>query len=163
MTFTALLGMVVAMASASAAPAPPSGPLPSASIMALTSKDIAALMATISPQGPSTRNIVEARAYSLAVGHLADRNGLPEVHRRAARIFLILRGSATLRLGGRILTYDDHRPADFIATNERDYSAYRELRLARGMVVNLPAGTPYQLVAAGSDIRFIVVRIAPND
>ncbi len=109
--------------------------------------------------GSSTRTVREVEQHSIAVGRLGGRNGRPERHCFAARIFIITGGAGLIRLGGTIGDAEEVSPGEFLGKSDTHYIDYETRPLTSGMLVSVAAGTPYQLMAVGFDFAFIVVRL----
>jgi sialidase-1 len=88
---------------------------------------------------PTNRVIIDQRGHAVKVARVQKRNGPLEVQNDEERVFYILNGSGTLRLGAE--------------------SAQREEKMLPGSVISVPRGMPYQIIAADSDVSFLVVEI----
>jgi mannose-6-phosphate isomerase-like protein (cupin superfamily) len=107
----------------------------------------------------STRTLSEAGNRSIAIGRLCGRDGRPELHVHSDRLFLISGGSGLMRLGGTITDGDEVSSGEFLGRSDAHYTGYETQSLSAGTIVSIERGTPYQLIASGQDLTFVVVRL----
>ena len=78
-----------------------------------------------------------------------------EVHDGADDVFVILEGSATLILGGRLDSPNQTQPGEWRAAA---IAGGREFKLAKGDVVVVPRGTPHRRITPGQDVTLMVIK-----
>jgi mannose-6-phosphate isomerase-like protein (cupin superfamily) len=89
------------------------------------------------------------------------KNGSAEIHRQFADMFYIVRGRATLVTGGTLAGAKEESPGELRGTAVEGGAL---TALGPGDVVNIPAGTPHQLlVAAGDEFLYFVVKVKESD
>ncbi|AXC14653.1 hypothetical protein ACPOL_5405 [Acidisarcina polymorpha] len=87
-----------------------------------------------------------------------DRSGQAEVHEKLADVFIIIRGSASLQSGGRMVA-----PTTTVSPGEEKGPAlenYQERALHAGDIVHIPAGEPHRMtLEKGATILYFVVKV----
>ena len=78
-----------------------------------------------------------------------------EVHDAADDVFIILEGSATLILGGKLDSPNQTQPGEWRAAA---IAGGREFRVAKGDVVVVPRGTPHRRITPGQDVTLMVIK-----
>jgi len=78
-----------------------------------------------------------------------------EVHDGADDVFIILEGSATLVLGGRLDSPNQSQPGEWRAGA---IVGGREFKLAKGDIVVVPRGTPHRRTTPGQDVTLMVIK-----
>lgn len=124
----------------------------------LTAADWARVCEALPANGPSTRDLARNPQFSVAVGRLRARDGRPEQHLRAARIFVIRQGTGLLRIGGVLSDPELVAPGELLGS-DATYFGYELVPLEPGTIVSIERGTAYQLLANEADFSFLVIRI----
>jgi mannose-6-phosphate isomerase-like protein (cupin superfamily) len=105
---------------------------------------------------PTNRELIVEEHYVVKVARVENRNGPFELHRDQDRVFYVLEGKATMRTGGKLI---DPKQLSISEWRADSADGYRELPLKAGSVLSVPRGVAYQIVAAGTDVKFLVVAI----
>ena len=86
-----------------------------------------------------------------------DSDGVPEVHEGFTDIFVVQRGTATLRYGGTVAGNKVTTPGEWRGgTIQKGTDAV----LHPGDVVVIPAGIPHQLLPAAPDFVYLTFKVA---
>lgn len=125
----------------------------------LTDADIRRAFEQIPRKPPTNKKIVEQQHYSVAVARVVGRNGPVEHHRDADRLFFVKSGAAKMRVGGELTDREEVSPGEYRSKSGTGYANYRTVKMEAGAVLSVPRDVPYQLVAEGADVSFIVVRM----
>jgi len=123
---------------------------------AWSAAEIARLMSALPDRPPTNREFLTESHYAMKVARVENRNGPVEVHRTEDRVFVVLHGSATLRVGGMPIAPRETGTGELQAAESR---GYREVATSPGAVLSVPRGVPYQIVSVGSKVEFLVVRV----
>jgi len=102
----------------------------------VTADEINRAFAALPLRPPTNRTVHEINHAALKVARVEDRDGPREIHPCEDRIFYVTSGSARLKV-----------------ENERD------IPMEVGSVIIVPRGAPYQILATGTKIEFLVVRV----
>jgi len=88
-------------------------------------------------------------------------DGPAEVHARHTDMFFAVRGKATLVTGGTVEGAYEESPGE---TRGRNLEGGQRTALGAGDVINIPAGTPHQmLIAPGEVFVYFVVKVKERD
>jgi mannose-6-phosphate isomerase-like protein (cupin superfamily) len=88
---------------------------------------------------------------------LREGDGVPELHETEADVFVVLSGSATLLVGGKLVNGEETAAHEF--RNGTIQGASRQ-KLAAGDVVRIPPGMPHQLLLDGApEFEYFVVKV----
>ena len=88
---------------------------------------------------------------------LREGDGVPELHETEADVFVVLSGSATLLVGGKLV--DGEKTAAHEFRNGMIQGGVRQ-KLATGDVVRIPPGMPHQLLLGGApEFEYFVVKV----
>ena len=79
-----------------------------------------------------------------------------EVHEHAADVWHVLKGSGKFILGGKLENVKEVRAGEFTASSIRGGIEYE---VTDGDVVDIPAGVPHQIDAAGSRLEMLIIKI----
>jgi|SRR3989344_8882905 len=79
-----------------------------------------------------------------------------EVHEHAADVWHVLKGSGKFILGGKLENAKEVRAGEFTASSIRGGIEYE---VTDGDVVDIPAGVPHQIDAAGSRLEMLIIKI----
>ncbi len=89
------------------------------------------------------------------------KDGSAEIHQQFADMFYIVRGRATLVTGGTLAGAKEESPGELRGTS---VEGGVRTTLGPGDIVNIPAGTPHQmLLAPGDEIFFFVTKVKEHD
>jgi mannose-6-phosphate isomerase-like protein (cupin superfamily) len=88
-----------------------------------------------------------------------DSDGVPELHEGFTDIFVVQRGSATLRYGGTVAGNKVTTPGEWRGGAIQKGS---EAVLHPGDVVVIPAGIPHQLLPAAPDFVYLTFKVAKH-
>ena len=108
--------------------------------------------------GNGSQNLMSADPLSCRVyiQHEKDVTTNPaEVHDGADDIFIILEGTATYILGGKLDTPKETQPGEWRAPN---ITNGKEYKLAKGDMLIVPRGTPHRRTTAGLETTFMVIK-----
>jgi mannose-6-phosphate isomerase-like protein (cupin superfamily) len=78
-----------------------------------------------------------------------------EVHDGADDIFILMEGSATFILGGKLDSPHEVQPGEWRAA---DIVGGKEFKLNKGDMIVVPRGTPHRRVTAGMDVTLLVIK-----
>ena len=78
-----------------------------------------------------------------------------EVHDAADDVFIILDGTATFILGGRLDAPKETQPGEWRASA---ITGGREVKAGKGDVIIVPRGTPHRRVTSGQDVTLMVIK-----
>ena len=123
---------------------------------AWSAAEIGTLMGALPDRPPTNREFLTESHYAVKVARVDNRNGPVESHQTQDRMFLVLHGTATLRVGGTAIAPRETAPGESQAAESR---GYREMAMSPGSLLSVPRGVPYQIVAAGSKVEFLVIRV----
>ncbi len=102
----------------------------------------------VAPSGMQTR---------VAVFHDSRRvDDLNEVHDLSDDIYYVLKGEATLVLGGSLIDPQEISPGEWRA---KTATGGREIKIKKGDLVFVPRGTPHQRTVAGKGFSMILIKI----
>jgi mannose-6-phosphate isomerase-like protein (cupin superfamily) len=104
------------------------------------------------------KNLVSGAAIGCRVFIQHEKNvttSQAEVHDGADDVFIILEGSATLILGGKLESPNQVQPGEWRAA---DITGGKEFKLAKGDVIVVPRGTPHRRITPGQDVTLMVVK-----
>jgi mannose-6-phosphate isomerase-like protein (cupin superfamily) len=104
------------------------------------------------------KNLVSGAGVGCRVFIQHEKNVLTsqaEVHDGADDVFVILEGSATLILGGRLDSPNQSQPGEWRAAA---ITGGTEFKLAKGDVVVVPRGTPHRRITPGQDVTLMVIK-----
>jgi mannose-6-phosphate isomerase-like protein (cupin superfamily) len=90
---------------------------------------------------------------------LAERGqtGSSELHEHESDVFVVQRGEATIVTGGKIVNPHAEKPGEIRGTSIEGGERHH---LAVGDIINLPAGTPHQLLLAkGKPFVYFVIKV----
>jgi mannose-6-phosphate isomerase-like protein (cupin superfamily) len=125
-----------------------------------TTNDLSREMQKLKAEAASTGGASETlQRYASHYTMLAYRtkNGPAEIHRQFADMFYIVRGKATLVAGGTIPGAAEESPGEL---RGKAVEGGAQTPLGPGDVVNIPAGTPHQMLLAPCDeIFFFVTKV----
>lgn len=79
-----------------------------------------------------------------------------EVHDGADDIFIVMEGTATLTLGGKLDSPSQVQPGEWRASSITGGS---EFKLSKGYVAIVPRGTPHWRSTAGQEVTLMVVKV----
>jgi mannose-6-phosphate isomerase-like protein (cupin superfamily) len=86
-----------------------------------------------------------------------EGDGVPELHETEADVFVVLSGSASLLVGGKLVNGEKTAPHEF--RNGTIQGAARQ-KLSTGDVVRIPPRMPHQLLLdSGSEFEYFVVKV----
>ena len=88
-----------------------------------------------------------------------DSDGIPETHEGFTDIFVVQRGTATLRYGGTVAGNKVTTPGEWRGGTIQKGS---ESVLHPGDVVVIPAGIPHQLLPAAPDFIYLTFKVAKH-
>ncbi len=88
-----------------------------------------------------------------------DSDGVPELHEGFTDIFVVQRGTATLRYGGTVAGNKVTTPGEWRGGAIQKGT---EAVLHPGDVVVIPAGIPHQLLPAGADFVYLTFKVAKH-
>lgn len=125
----------------------------------LTKTDMQQAFREIPAKPPTNKNIFDEKHYNVAVARVTGRNGPPEQHSSSDRIFFIRKGSALMRIGGRITDPEEISSNEYRSKSGHGYADYEVLSIKAGSVLSVPRNIVYQIVAEKGDVSFTVVRI----
>jgi mannose-6-phosphate isomerase-like protein (cupin superfamily) len=144
-----VMGAVMAAAAAQAAPADH-----------YTADGLSREMVKLKAEAAATGSASETLArYASHFTMLAYRSkdGAAEVHKQFADMFYIVKGKATLVTEGSIPDIKEESPGEWRGKAVVDG---KRVALGEGDVVNIPAGTPHQLlVAPGEELLYFVIKV----
>jgi mannose-6-phosphate isomerase-like protein (cupin superfamily) len=144
-----VMGAVLAAATVQAAPADH-----------YTAAGLSSEMAKLKTQAATTGSASETlQRYVNHFTMLAYRSkdGPAEVHKQFADMFYIVKGKATLVTEGTIPDIKEESPGEWRGKAVTDG---KRTTLGEGDVVNIPAGTPHQLlVAPGEELLYFVIKV----
>jgi mannose-6-phosphate isomerase-like protein (cupin superfamily) len=86
-----------------------------------------------------------------------DSDGVPELHEGFTDIFVVQRGTATLRYGGTAVGNKVTTPGEFRGGTIQNGS---DAALHPGDVVVIPAGIPHQVLPAAPDFIYLTFKVA---
>lgn len=78
-----------------------------------------------------------------------------EVHDAADDIFLIMEGTTTYVLGGKLDAPKETQPGEWRAPG---ITGGKEFKVNKGDILVVPRGTPHQRITAGLDVTFMVIK-----
>ncbi|HWR49971.1 MAG TPA: hypothetical protein VN428_02620 [Bryobacteraceae bacterium] len=104
----------------------------------------------------SNKLLADRKNYRLSVARVADRDGPAEVHESVADIFVVLRGSGKLMLGGELVGGREVRPGERQAPRA---SGAKEIELKVGTIVEVPSKVAHQILAKGTEVCYLVIKI----
>jgi len=121
-------------------------------------------MAKLKAEAAATGSASETlKRYANHFTMLAYRNkdGSAEIHRQYADMFYVVKGKATLVTEGAIPDAKEESPGEIRGKAVLDG---KKTVLGEGDVVNIPAGTPHQLlVAPGDEFLYFVVKVKESE
>jgi mannose-6-phosphate isomerase-like protein (cupin superfamily) len=86
-----------------------------------------------------------------------EASGEAEVHENVTDVFVVQSGEATLAVGGKTVNGKTTAPGEIRGTS---IEGAQLKELGPGDVVNIPAGTPHQvMVKAGKTLTYLVVKV----
>jgi mannose-6-phosphate isomerase-like protein (cupin superfamily) len=88
-----------------------------------------------------------------------DSDGIPELHEGFTDIFVVQRGTATLRYGGTVAGNKVTTPGEWRGGTIQKGT---DTVLHPGDVVVIPAGTPHQLLPAAPDFVYLTFKVAKH-
>jgi mannose-6-phosphate isomerase-like protein (cupin superfamily) len=88
-----------------------------------------------------------------------DSDGIPELHEGFTDIFVVQRGTATLRYGGAVSGNKVTTPGEWRGGTIQNGS---EAALHPGDVVVIPAGIAHQVLPAGPDFVYLTFKVAKH-
>ena len=94
--------------------------------------------------------------YAVASVVIDDVRPDAEVHEHAADVWHVLKGSGKFILGGKLENAKEVRAGEFTASSIRGGIEYE---VTDGDVVDIPAGVPHQIDAAGSRLEMLIIKI----
>ena len=116
----------------------------------------AALIASARASGSSGTKLGDYSSHTIEIS-VRTKSGGAEVHAHFDDIFLVTKGTATLITGGTVIDPTAEKNGE---TKGRGIRGGRSQILAKGDVVNIPAGTPHQLILApGTIYASIVIKV----
>jgi mannose-6-phosphate isomerase-like protein (cupin superfamily) len=125
-----------------------------------TAEGLAGEMAKLKAQAEETGSagITLARyATHFTMLSYRNRNGGGELHRQYADMFYVVQGKATLLTEGSIPDAKEESPGEWRGTA---VAGGKQTVLNQGDIVNIPAGTPHQLlVAPGDEFLYFVIKV----
>jgi mannose-6-phosphate isomerase-like protein (cupin superfamily) len=133
---------------------------PAAAADHYTADGLAAEMAKLKAQAAETGSagITLARyASHFTMLSYRNKNGGGEIHRQYADMFYVVKGKATLVTEGSIPDAKEESPGEWRGAA---VAGGKETPLKQGDIVNIPAGTPHQLlVAPGDEFLYFVIKV----
>jgi hypothetical protein len=114
--------------------------------------------ATLPTKPPTNRPIITQEHHVVKAARVENRDGPFERHDFEDRVFYVTSGAAVMRVGGKLIEPVRLGAGDYRADRA---DGYREMPISTGSVLSVPSGIPYQIVASGTDISFVVVTIRP--
>ncbi|MBU0535634.1 MAG: hypothetical protein KKE20_01615 [Nanoarchaeota archaeon] len=99
---------------------------------------------------PKTKN------YEIIEVKIKDKANRAEMHERADDIYFVLKGSARLTLGGRIVKKTRKCPGEY---RGEKISGGKTRLLKKGDIVSIPRKTPHRMDAKNKNIEYIVVKV----
>lgn len=105
-----------------------------------------------------TQNLISGEAIGCRVfiQHEKDvSTGQAEVHDGADDVFLILEGSATLTLGGKLDSPKQTQSGEWRASS---ITGGRDVLLRKGDLVIVPRGTPHRRTTPGQEVTLMVIK-----
>ena len=108
--------------------------------------------------GNKTQNLLNAGGVGCRVfiQHEKDvSTSQAEVHDGADDVFIVMEGTTTLTLGGKLDSPNQVQPGEWRAGG---IAGGKEFKLSKGDVVIVPRGTPHQRISASQDVTLMVVK-----
>jgi mannose-6-phosphate isomerase-like protein (cupin superfamily) len=108
--------------------------------------------------GNGTQSLISADTLSCRVSIQHEKDVVTnqaEVHDAADDIFIILEGTATYVLGGKLDTPKAIQSGEWRASN---IVGGKEYKLAKGDMLIVPRGTPHRRTTAGLDVTFMIIK-----
>ena len=105
-----------------------------------------------------TRNVISGSNLGcrIFIQHEKDVSKNPaEIHENADDIFIIMEGTATIILGGKLDTPNQTQPGEWRAPG---ITGGNEVKVSKGDMVIVPRGTPHKRITAGQDVTLIVIK-----
>ncbi len=78
-----------------------------------------------------------------------------EVHDGADDVFIIMEGTATLILGGKLDSPNQAQPGEWRAP---DITDGKEFKVTKGDVIVVPRGTPHRRITPGQEVTLMVIK-----
>ena len=120
------------------------------------SSQMQALIQAAKASGSSGAKLADYHSHLIELSTRTSSGGA-EVHAHFDDIFVVTRGRATLTTGGTVI---DPRTGPNGETKGRGIRDGKSQTIAKGDIVNIPAGTPHQLtLAPGSTYAAIVIKV----
>ena len=82
-------------------------------------------------------------------------SGVAEVHDATDDIFLIMEGTATLTLGGKLDSPKQTQPGEWRAEG---ITGGRDFQLRKGDIIVVPRGTPHRRVTPGQEVTLMIIK-----
>lgn len=115
-----------------------------------------ALVRAAEASGSSGTKLADYHSHAIELS-VRTSSGGAEIHAHFDDIFLVTRGRATLVTGGTVI---DPKTGPDGETKGRGIRNGRSQAIVKGDIVNIPAGTPHQLILApGSTYASIVIKV----
>jgi mannose-6-phosphate isomerase-like protein (cupin superfamily) len=121
----------------------------------LSSAQLESAIRSLASVPDGNKDLVTAPHHTVRLADVKDRNGDPEMHSAVDDIFYVLRGKATLRLGGKLIDPKEDGPGEYVS---RTSSGYHEASLAAGSLITVPRGTVHQVMAKGTEVVYLVIK-----
>lgn len=109
--------------------------------------------------GNTNEDIVAAAGEQtrIAIFHDSKReNDLNEVHDGSDDIYYVLKGTATLRLGGALVDANEISPGEW---RSKTAAGGKTVTIKKGDLIFVPRGTPHQRTVTGKGFSMILVKI----
>ena len=105
-----------------------------------------------------TQNLMagDAIGYRVFLQHEKDvSTNQAEVHDGADDMFVVLEGTATLILGGRLESPQQIQPGEWRSPG---IAGGKEFKMAKGDLAIVPRGTPHMRVTTGEDVSILIIK-----
>jgi len=149
-----LLSLLASLLCLAAPLAAQSDTVPGSSLF--TAAQIRQAIDTLPNQASASRPLVASGHYQILVSRVRNTVGVAEEHPGVTDLYYILSGHATLRLGGHLIAPHTVSPVEVQGTRSE---GYHEIELRPGMIVTVPADTPHQIAAEGTEITMLVYKV----
>ncbi len=113
---------------------------------------------TVWPKGvsPTPGKATTYDNHSLALSH-RDKDGISELHAKVTDVFVIVKGEATLLVGGKVVGATAESPGELRGGK---IEGGVKKAVSHGDVIHIPANMPHQFfVAPGKEVDYFVVKV----
>ncbi len=125
--------------------------------LTMSGAEVRALLSRLPKEAAgSNKLLADRKDYRLTVARVSDRDGPAEVHESVADIFVVLRGSGKMMLGGKLVGGREIREGEHQAPHA---TGAKEIELEPGTILEVPAGVSHQILAKGTEVCYLVIKI----